>query len=96
LYYERPSEDEQLLVRPFLRKTNNTTMAGGLNLTFFFFETPHELLHLKTYEAWHNEGSRTYQQVLFKQLFSCTDLLNLAMMGISNYWGGCKNLHQST
>jgi hypothetical protein len=48
LYYERSSDDGQLLIRPFLRKTKNTNMAGGWNLklTFRCMETTDELLHL--------------------------------------------------
>jgi hypothetical protein len=40
-YSDRPSEDEELLIRPLLRgKNKNTIMEGGLNLnlTFCFME----------------------------------------------------------
>jgi hypothetical protein len=49
LYSDRPSEDEQLLLRPLLWKTKNTNMAGGWNLKFTlgFMETTHEPLHLR-------------------------------------------------
>jgi hypothetical protein len=36
LYADRSSEDEQLLIRLFLRKTKSTNMAGGLNVKFTF------------------------------------------------------------
>jgi hypothetical protein len=39
----------QLLVRPLLRKTENTNMTGGrkLILTFYFMERTHEPLQLR-------------------------------------------------
>jgi hypothetical protein len=45
LYADKSSENEQV---PLLRKTKNTSMAGGLNskLTFSFMETTYEALHL--------------------------------------------------
>jgi hypothetical protein len=49
LYADRASEDEQLLTRPYSRKTKNANMAGGWNLklTFWFMETTHTPLHLE-------------------------------------------------
>jgi hypothetical protein len=47
LYFDRCSEDEQLLVRQFLRKTKNTNIVGGwyLKLTVCFMATTHEPLY---------------------------------------------------
>jgi hypothetical protein len=47
LYADRSSEEEQLLIRPHLRKTKSTAMVGGwrLKFTFCFVATAHEPLH---------------------------------------------------
>jgi hypothetical protein len=91
LYANRCSEDEQLLLRQFLWKIKNMNMAGSwsLKFTFCFMETTHELLHLdkRSLVQW---KIMTYLKVLFESLFSLMELLNVAMVESSNFWGGCK------
>jgi hypothetical protein len=48
LYSDGSSEDEQLLIRPFLRKTKNTKHGRRVNIkiNINFMETTREVLHL--------------------------------------------------
>jgi hypothetical protein len=49
LYTDRSSNDEQLLIGPFLSKTKKYEHGGRLNVkihSFFYVETTHEPLHL--------------------------------------------------
>jgi hypothetical protein len=39
----------------------------------------------QTREVWYNETAWTYLQVLYQELFSLKQLLNTAMVGISNF-----------
>jgi hypothetical protein len=61
-------------------------MAGGNNLkfTFYVMETTHEPLHLEN-ELLYNERSWTYLKVLCEELFSLTELKNMATGGFSKF-----------
>jgi hypothetical protein len=66
-------------------------MAGGwyLKLTFYFTATTHEPLYLeeRSFFQWKMVDIPT-SSVLIIILFN--RLLNMAMVGFSNYWGGRK------
>jgi hypothetical protein len=55
----------------------------------FFMETTREPLHLEN-EVWYSQRSCSCMQVLFELLFSLTELLNVAKLRHSNFWGGWK------
>jgi hypothetical protein len=53
LYSDKSLEGEYILIRTFLLKTKNTSMAGGwkLKFTFYVMETTHERLQLNKWSC---------------------------------------------
>jgi hypothetical protein len=89
---DRSSEDEQLLIRPFLQKMKNTNMVGGWNLklTFCFMETTPEPLHLRQMKfGTMKDHGHTYKFCLNNHFLGRT-FWTWQWWDFLNYCSGCK------